>query len=105
MPSNPTYISKDELPADATEKAKEVFAPELEGKPEDMKEKIRHLTMLSIKDIGKVFSNNPKLYNTGDKFGKKYLEVAGDGDRHEEFEIMTNQILKKTLIIYMKKKQ
>lgn len=38
--SNPTYISKDELPADATEKAKEVFAPELEGKPEDMKEKI-----------------------------------------------------------------
>ena len=62
---------------------------------EDMKEKIRHLTMLSIKDIGKVFSNNPKLYNTGDKFGKKYLEVAGDGDRHEEFEIMTNQILKK----------
>jgi elongation factor Ts len=38
--TNPTYISKDELPADAIEKAKEVFAPELEGKPEEMKEKI-----------------------------------------------------------------
>lgn len=38
--TNPTYITKDELPADAVEKAKEVFAPELEGKPEDMKEKI-----------------------------------------------------------------
>jgi elongation factor Ts len=36
----PTYVSKEELPADAVEKAKEVFAPELEGKPEDMKEKI-----------------------------------------------------------------
>lgn len=38
--TNPTYISRNELPADAIEKAKEVFAPELEGKPEDMKEKI-----------------------------------------------------------------
>lgn len=38
--TNPTYVSKDELPAEAIEKAKEVFAPELEGKPEDMKEKI-----------------------------------------------------------------
>lgn len=38
--TNPTYISKEELPADAIEKAKEVFAPELEGKPEEMKEKI-----------------------------------------------------------------
>lgn len=38
--SDPKFISKDELPEDALEKAKEVFAPELEGKPEDMKEKI-----------------------------------------------------------------
>ncbi len=38
--TNPTYVSKDQLPAEAIEKAKEVFAPELEGKPEDMKEKI-----------------------------------------------------------------
>ena len=38
--TNPTVISKEELPADAIEKAKEVFAPEVEGKPEEMKEKI-----------------------------------------------------------------
>jgi elongation factor Ts len=38
--TDPKYISKDELPEDAIKKAKEVFAPELEGKPEDMKEKI-----------------------------------------------------------------
>jgi elongation factor Ts len=36
----PTYISKDEIPAEAVEKAKEVFAPEVEGKPADMQEKI-----------------------------------------------------------------
>ena len=38
--TNPAYISKEELPEDAITKAKEVFAPELEGKPEEMKEKI-----------------------------------------------------------------
>ena len=38
--TNPAYVSKDEIPEEAIEKAKEVFAPELEGKPEDMKEKI-----------------------------------------------------------------
>lgn len=38
--TDPKYITKAELPEDAIEKAKEVFAPELEGKPEDMKEKI-----------------------------------------------------------------
>ncbi len=38
--SDPKYISREEVPAEAVEKAKEVFAPELEGKPEDMKEKI-----------------------------------------------------------------
>jgi elongation factor Ts len=38
--TDPKYISREELPADALEKAKEVFAPELEGKPEEMKEKI-----------------------------------------------------------------
>lgn len=36
----PTYVSREDVPAEAVEKAKEVFAPELEGKPEDMKEKI-----------------------------------------------------------------
>jgi len=38
--TDPKFITKDELPSDAIEKAKEVFAPELEGKPEEMKEKI-----------------------------------------------------------------
>lgn len=38
--TNPTYINKDELPAEAIEKAKEVFAGEVEGKPADMQEKI-----------------------------------------------------------------
>lgn len=38
--TDPKYISKEELPAEAIEKAKEVFAAELEGKPEEMKEKI-----------------------------------------------------------------
>lgn len=38
--TNPTYISKSELPEDAMQKAREVFEPELEGKPDDMKEKI-----------------------------------------------------------------
>lgn len=38
--TDPQVISTEELPADAIEKAKEVFAPELEGKPEDMKAKI-----------------------------------------------------------------
>lgn len=38
--TNPTYISKAELPEEALQKAKEVFAPEVEGKPEEMKEKI-----------------------------------------------------------------
>ena len=38
--TDPNFISTDELPEDAITKAKEVFAPELEGKPEEMKEKI-----------------------------------------------------------------
>jgi elongation factor Ts len=38
--TNPSYISRAELPDTALEKAKEVFAPEVEGKPEEMKEKI-----------------------------------------------------------------
>ncbi len=36
----PNYIAKAELPEEALQKAKEVFAPEVEGKPEEMKEKI-----------------------------------------------------------------
>jgi elongation factor Ts len=36
----PNFIHKAELPEEALQKAKEVFAPEVEGKPEEMKEKI-----------------------------------------------------------------
>ena len=72
----------------------QVESPELISL-EDMKKEIRYAANLSMKDISKVFSNNPELYKTGNDFGKKYLEVAGDGDRHEEFEIMTNKILNK----------
>jgi elongation factor Ts len=38
--TNPTYVTKDEVPAEAIEKAKEVFATEIGDKPAEMKEKI-----------------------------------------------------------------
>jgi len=38
--TNPSYVTKEQLPPEALLKAKEVFAPELAGKPEEMKEKI-----------------------------------------------------------------
>lgn len=38
--TDPKYISKEEVPAEAIEKAKEVFATEIVGKPAEMQEKI-----------------------------------------------------------------
>ncbi len=38
--TNPAYVTRAELPEAAIEKAKEVFAPELVGKPVEMHEKI-----------------------------------------------------------------
>lgn len=38
--TNPTYITKEELPAEAIEKAKEVFSAEVVDKPAEMQEKI-----------------------------------------------------------------
>lgn len=38
--TNPTYVTKDEVPAEAIEKAKEVFVSEIGDKPAEMKEKI-----------------------------------------------------------------
>ena len=38
--TNPTYISREEVPAEATEKAREVFTAEITDKPADMQEKI-----------------------------------------------------------------
>jgi len=37
---NPTYISRDDVPEDAVEKARAVFADEVKDKPEDMREQI-----------------------------------------------------------------
>lgn len=38
--TNPSFLSESEIPAEAQEAAKAVFIKEVEGKPEDMKEKI-----------------------------------------------------------------
>ena len=38
--TDPKYVSKDQLPAEAIEKAKEVFAAEVADKPAEMQEKI-----------------------------------------------------------------
>lgn len=38
--SNPEFLRKEDVPASAVETAKELFAKEVEGKPEAMKEKI-----------------------------------------------------------------
>ena len=38
--TNPTYIAKTEVPAEAVEKAKQVFAAEIADKPAEMQEKI-----------------------------------------------------------------
>ncbi len=38
--TNPTYITKEELPVEVVEKAKEVFEAEIGDKPEEMKKKI-----------------------------------------------------------------
>ncbi len=62
---NPTYINKEELPAEAILKAKEVFAGELEGKPEEMKEKIMEGKLASyFKDqilMEQDFVKNPEM--------------------------------------------
>jgi elongation factor Ts len=38
--TNPTYVSKDQVPAEALKKAEEVFATEVVGKPAEMQAKI-----------------------------------------------------------------
>jgi len=62
---NPTYVSKEELPAAAIEKAKEVFAGEVEGKPADMQEKIMEGKLASyFKDqilMEQDFVKNPEV--------------------------------------------
>ena len=52
-------------------------------------------SFISKKEISKKLSDNPKWINKKlNAFEKKYLTVAQDGKKHEEFELMTNQILK-----------
>jgi len=62
--TDPKFIAKDELGEDAVEKAKEVFAPELEGTPEEMKEEILHVKLASyFKDqilLEQDFIKNPE---------------------------------------------
>lgn len=45
--TNPTYVSKDQIPAEALKKAEEVFATEVVGKPADMQAKILEGKMAS----------------------------------------------------------
>lgn len=61
-----------------------------------MIERIRELTYISINEINSILSKYPEFVKTNyDAFEKKYLIVAGDGDRWQEFETMTNDIFKK----------
>lgn len=50
----------------------------------------------SEEEIKKIISSSPARFNFyhkgNDKFTKKYLEVAPDGDRNQEFESMTREI-------------
>lgn len=63
--TNPNYTSKDQLPAEAIEKAKEVFAAEVEGKPAEMQAKIMEGKLASyFKDqilMEQDFIKNPDL--------------------------------------------
>jgi len=45
--TNPTYVSKDQVPAEALKKAEEVFATEVGDKPEEMRAKILEGKMAS----------------------------------------------------------
>lgn len=45
--TNPTYVSKDQVPAEVLQKAKEVFQTEVEGKPAEMQAKILEGKMAS----------------------------------------------------------
>ena len=83
---NPTYISRDEVPADAIEKAKQVFAEEVADKPADMQEKIMDGKLSAyFKDqilLEQDFIKDPSvtiggmIENAVQKFGEN-VQVAG----------------------------
>lgn len=61
--------------------------------PNKMIERIRELTYYSIKEINDILSKYPEFVKTNyNAFEKKYLAVAGDGNKWKEFEAMTNKI-------------
>lgn len=61
-----------------------------------MIERIRELTYISAKEIDNTLSKYPEFVKTNyNAFERKYLTVAGDGDRWQEFETMTNKIFNK----------
>jgi elongation factor Ts len=67
--TNPTYIAKADVPAEALEKAKEVFATEIEGKPADMQEKILEGKMASyFKE--QILSEQPFIKNPETTIGE-----------------------------------
>ena len=52
-------------------------------------------SFISKKEITKKLSEHPEWINKKfNAFEEKYLSIAQDGKQHEEFEVMTNQILK-----------
>jgi hypothetical protein len=52
-------------------------------------------SFISTKEIAKKLSEHPEWVNKNfDAFEKNYLVIAQDGKKHEEFEIITNKILK-----------
>ncbi|HYC34355.1 MAG TPA: translation elongation factor Ts [Candidatus Paceibacterota bacterium] len=79
--SNPEFVDSAQIPADAREKAKEVFQKEVEGKPENMKEQILSGKIEAyFKDkvlMDQPFIKNPDLtvtqmlQNATQKFGEK----------------------------------
>jgi elongation factor Ts len=67
--TNPTYIAKADVPAEALEKAKEVFATEIEGKPAEMQEKILEGKMASyFKE--QILSEQPFIKNPETTIGE-----------------------------------
>jgi elongation factor Ts len=80
---NPKYIAKDELDESIIEKAKEVFAEEVNGKPEEMREKIMEGKLSSyFKDqilLEQPFVKNPDttigemVTGAVQKFGEKVI--------------------------------
>jgi len=83
--TNPKYLSIDDITPEDREKAKEVFVKEVEGKPEEMKEKILEGKLTSYFQekvlLGQPFIKNPEqtikdlVDGANQKFGER-IEVG-----------------------------